>query len=175
MTTPVRNLYNELVNNVVGAVENLQQAGFTTIRIKGLFWMQGERHIGTAEATPSTNSWYYKAFTTFANDLRGELNTKIGGKIGQNLTSMNILIGEVAETFAINASNTLTQNRRFVAVQKFIASKLTNCKTLNTQAYPLVRDNGGGSYTVLGSDNYHWNPNQMFEIGKMVGQALYNF
>ena len=176
MTTPVRNLYNELVNNVVGAVDNLQQAGFTTIRIKGLFWMQGERHINSWGQEGSTqNNTYYKAFKAFITDLRSDLNTKVGGKIGQNLTGMKVLIGEVAETFAINDNNTVAKNTNFINLQRYIASTISGITTLDTKAFPLVRDNGGGSYTVLGSDNYHWNQNQMFSIGKLVGQAMLAF
>lgn len=181
----VRNLYNELVNNLVGAVENLQQAGFTTIRIKGMFWMQGERHISTAKENPSTSDWYYKVFKTFVEDLRAELNTKIGGKIGQNLTGMKILIGEVAETFGTGETymttkddfnNKIAKNKRFIKLQQFIAQNIANIETLSTQAYPLNRwDDTTNKNVALGSDHYHWNYNQIFQIGKSVGEKLFGY
>lgn len=180
-STPVRNLYDELVNNVVGAVDNLQKAGFTTIRIKGLFWMQGERHIGSAGPTPSTNDQYYKWFTAFATDLRNELNTKIGAKIGQNLTGMKILIGEVSETFGMTIgwsetdfNNKVVQNKEFILLQNYIAQNFAGVEILNTQAFPLNKIVNGKS-TNVGSDTSHWNYNQMFEIGKLVGEKMFAF
>ena len=183
-TTPVRNLYNELVNAVVGAAKSLKDEGFETVRIKGLFWMQGERHIGSwgQEATDKNNT-YYKAFNAFVTDLRSELNSKLGSVIGQNLTGLPVLIGEVSESFGTSGmdatafNNKVTQNKKFVALQNFIAQNISNVKTLNTQAYQLNRLVNGKNY-ITGSqysDHYHWGEDAMFAIGKMVGEKLYAF
>lgn len=181
-TTPVRNLYNELVANTVNGIRELQAAGFTEINIKGLFWMQGERHINTeTAASPSTSSWYYKAFSAFISDLRSELNTKAGTLIGQDLSNMRVLMGEVSQTFGTGTMTTqatwnakVAQNKKFIALQQFIAANISGVELLSTQAYPLNKWENGAN-VVLGTDHQHWNQNQMFEIGKLVGERMYNF
>ena len=176
MATPVRNLYDELVNNVVNTVNTLKADGFDTIKIKGLFWMQGERHIGTwGQEDATANNTYYKAFNAFITDLRGELNTKIGSTIGQDLTGMKVLIGEVAETFGFAHGYTLAGNQKFINLQNFIANNIDNVDIISNQDLPLNRTIAGKNHVLgsLYSDDYHWGENAMFTIGKRVGEYMY--
>ena len=125
---------------------------------------------------------YYKAFNAFITDLRGELNTKLGSTIGQDLTQMKVLIGQIAETFGTKDmdttayNNKVAQNQNFIKVQNFIANNIYGIETFNTQAYPLNRLIGGKNH-VFGSqysDHYHWGEDAMFAIGRGVGEKLYN-
>ncbi|MBQ8882555.1 MAG: InlB B-repeat-containing protein [Clostridia bacterium] len=182
-----RSLYGELVSATVGAVKQLKAQGFDTIKIKGLFWMQGERNVVWANDTTTygagANNYYYKAFNAFVTDLRNDLNTHLKTLIGQDFGGFRVLIGEIAETFGTGDmattafNNKMAQNRTFIAMQNLIAQNISGVETLNTQAYPLNRLINGKNY-IVGSqygDHYHWSEDSMFAIGKMVGERIYAY
>ena len=133
--------------------------------------MQGERNRGWA----GNNGLYAQAFKYFVTDLRVDFTLKIKPITGQNFNTFDILIGEIAETFDNAQPNTVTYNRNFIATQRYLASTMEGVDILNTQAFPLNELNGAGTSVVLGTDNYHWNQTDMFNIGKLVGERMITY
>lgn len=110
---PVTNgiyLYDLLVSDTVNAVKELKASGFTDIKIKGLFWMQGERNRNWA----GENGLYVKAFKSFVMDLRVDFMLEITPNTGQDFKTFDVLIGEIAETFDNAQPDTIEFNRNLL-------------------------------------------------------------
>jgi hypothetical protein len=91
------NLYRGLLCEVVRGVESLREAGYKDIRIKGVFWMQGESDRGYPDE-------YEVALGYFIKDLREDL-----GKImGEDLSGLRIFPGLIdIHTHGVNGVDTM--------------------------------------------------------------------
>lgn len=171
---PVTNgiyLYDLLVSDTINAVKELKASGFTDIKIKGLFWMQGERNRGWA----GENGLYAKAFKSFVMDLRVDFMLEITPITGQDFKTFDVLIGEIAETFDNAQPDTIAFNRKFIATQQYLARTMEGVDILDTQDFPLNKLSQTGTNVPLGSDNYHWNQTDIFNIGKLVAERMMTY
>lgn len=116
--------------------------------------MQGEADIGQ-------ESEYRKAFSYFAEDIRRDL----GELSGEDLSQMPIFVGEISETF--NSYSSMAANKRFIAMQNELADLVENVHIVHSSSYQVNGPNG-----VLGTDQYHWNQDDMIAIGKLLGEAI---
>ncbi len=151
-------LYRGMIAEVLAQVDLLERMGFT-VTIKGLFWMQGEANVWDCDTTTIRDREYTKAFESFAADTRSDLGAP----------DMKFFVGEVSRTFA-SAWNVAHING-FIAMQNRLPSVVSGCYVINSSVFD-INVFVDGVDTVVGSDMYHWNQDDMYEIGKLVGQSI---
>ncbi|MBO4939807.1 MAG: hypothetical protein J6D30_02100 [Clostridia bacterium] len=161
-------LYRKFVADTVAAVAELKAMGFSKINVKGVFWMQGE-------ADRANYHTYQYVFQNFVNDLRGEFNEKITPMNGQDFSKMPIFVGEISETFDSAVSTMLDFNLRFIQMQRKLPTLIKHVVVLDTHGFALNALDEDGNNIVVGSDKYHWEQTDMYEIGKIVGDAMVSY
>lgn len=169
--TPTGGLYHGLLDEVRSQVEGLREyGGFTRVRLKGLYWMQGEGN----RMFPSE---YRKAFAFWADDIRRDLSAlmrEIAGKDACGAEKLPIFVGTISSTFCLeNGEAEETVNRPFVEMQKALGNTIPNCVAIDHSEYAMCRwDAKNNKTVVLGTDRCHWNQADMLEIGEKVGRAM---
>lgn len=153
------NLYRGLLSEVGRGVESLREAGYNDIRIKGVFWMQGE----SDRCYPDE---YEIALRYFIKDLREDL-----GKImGEDLSGLAFMIGEISRTSGSAKADTVSLNERFISGQREITAKTDNAYVIPSGQYEINRLENGED--VNSQDAWHWTAEPMFRIGEHVGQCI---
>ncbi len=166
-------LYRGLLEQVKRNISELEAyGGFTQINIRGLYWMQGE-------SDRSQPAEYKKAFTFFVEDLRKDLSDIMleftGGESDLGASEMGIFVGAISRGYNISDSTTENNvNVPFINIQKQLAVDIENCYFVDNTEYAITKwDNASGVIT-LGSDMHHWNAKDMFDIGKNVGEMMFD-
>ncbi len=155
-------LYRNLLEQVRMRLAELEDIGYENIRIKGVFWMQGEsdrNHPGE----------YIRAFRYFLSDLRRDL----GALTGEDLSSLPVIIGQISRTFAGADASSIEINETFIRAQNRIAETMDNVYTVESGQCDITYwDETTGTSKSYGSDIYHWNQENIFRIGEMVGRCI---
>jgi hypothetical protein len=131
--------------------------------------MQGETDISASHAT------YELSFKYLVEDLRHDLAQIMleftNGESDCGASDMPVLIGAISEGFAVvNANTAKNVNAPFIALQKKLAAEIENCYFVDNSQYLITKWNPQTKKVdILGSDQYHWNQNDMLKIGKNVG------
>lgn len=148
-----------------------EYSGHTKINIVGLYWMQGETDAAQRKK-------YEVSFNYFVQDLRRDLAEIMleftGGESDCGASNMPILIGAISEGFAIANSQTVKRvNRPFIELQKTLAETIENCYFVDNSQYLITKWNPEiARADILGSDQYHWNQDDMLQIGINVGNIF---
>lgn len=146
-----------------------EYSGHTKVNIVGLYWMQGETDISASHKT------YELSFKYLVEDLRRDLAQIMleftNGESDCGASDMPVLIGAISEGFAVVSAKTAKNvNAPFIALQKKLAAEIENCYFVDNSQYLITKWNPETKKVdVLGSDQYHWNQNDMLKIGKNVG------
>lgn len=141
--------FEETVEN---ALDYYTQAGYEPT-IRGLVWSQGEGDAGYYNATKE----YAENIALFFTDVRasiGELTSEQEGK------DMTVVIAKIAPTY--NGGTALV-NRVREAQQTYI-DVTENTVGLETEQFIIVNEDK----TINGSDRYHYNARDTYEIGKLL-------
>lgn len=180
-TAPTGKLYRELIQLTVETVKEFQAMGFTTIRIRGLFWMQGERNRGTS------SSAYQKVFQNLVVDMRNDLATKVGDIVEQDFKKIGVFVGEISATFDSAVQSTIDYNKAFIATQNEMVlrcsmnASIGSVYIVKSSGYELNKlidgvDTPCGALKSDGSyDDYHWNSQDMYDIGQLAGKQMGKF
>lgn len=153
-------LYRNFILQVKQRIDELKAEGYTEINIKGVWWMQGE----TDKYEPNR---YKVALEYFISDLRRDL----GEITGEDLSDLAIIIGEISRTSGSADLGTVTVNKKFIAMQDEYCETHDNVYINKNGDYDINQLNNGTSIAV-GTDTWHWNQNDMVEIGKGVGRII---
>lgn len=154
-------LYRGLLQTVEENVAKLERRGFEKINIKGLFWMQGEND----RLDPKN---YAKAFSCFATDIRRDL-----GKImGEDLSSMPIIVGEISRTTKSASPSTVVENDAFIAMQRRLPVIVNDVYVVNSSKYEVNTWDAVNNKDINVQDNYHWSTQHMFGVGELVGRCI---
>ncbi len=153
-------LYRGMLDYVEKSITALRIEGYDDIRIKGLFWMQGE----SDRSEPAT---YEIALNSFISDVR----TNLGAKIGQDLSKMPFIIGEISRTTGSADKTSTDMNAAFISMQNNFAMWPPYCYVVNSSKYD-VNALVNGENQAVGSDSWHWNTSDMFHIGEEVGNCI---
>lgn len=157
---------SSLYNNIVGFqyrvfidefkrfLEDAKAQGFEKINLKGLFWMQGESDRNNPDK-------YVDVCSALFKDFRAQF-TKI---IGEDCSSMPIYVGEISETFSSAVPTSIELNRNLIAAQHKIANLVPAVFVAELHDYAINAIEFGQN-VVLGSDQSHWNYEDIFSIGK---------
>lgn len=146
-----------------------EYSGHVNVNIVGLYWMQGETDIN------ASRSMYELSFKYLVEDLRCDLAEIMleftNGESDCGASDMPVLIGAISEGFAVENANTAKYvNAPFIALQKKLAEEIENCYFVDNSQYLITKWNPDTQKVdILGSDRYHWNQNDMLQIGKNVG------
>ncbi len=165
-------LYRGLLDQVERNISELEEyGGFTTVNIKGLYWMQGE-----SDRNATTD--YKKSFPLLVNDLRKDISEIMleftGGESDCGASEMKIFIGSISNGYCIENKRTeVALNKPFIKMQKNFLETIENCVFVDNTEYAITKwDDATNKVIVLGSDQHHWNSKDMFEIGKNVGKLM---
>lgn len=159
-------LYRELLAEVEKQIANLKtyRGGFANVRIVGMYWMQGEHDRDKPRD-------YQLAFKYLIKDLRRDLSAivKASNKNGEDggASEMAIIVGSISETFADISPTSVQMSRDFIKMQSELPKKFTNVWYVDNSQFVIVGPNG-----IVGSDQYHWNQADQYQIGKNVGQVI---
>ena len=176
------NSYNDGL--VYDALNEIVSNGFTKINYKGFYWSQGESD------TWKVNT-YDDVLTAFINDVRRDVNN-IGNTIKsqynvqiQSSSDLPFLISEIAPTQGgatklADGTSSDDYINKTVENQRKVASSMNKVATLPTDEYDIINQsdkwasstNDGISYCA---DPWHYNGDDMLEIGNLVGESLYGF
>ncbi len=166
-----RNFLAQVETSVMDVLEQdgiMEQYGFDSIRICGLYWMQGC-------ANKSNPTEYEIAFKYFAKDVRADLSAMMKRITASDddcgASEMPIVVGTISQTQNLTSASTEGVNKTFIALQKSFATKIQNCYVVDNSAYPITKWENNAQ-VIVGSDQWHWNQADMLEIGKNVGDAL---
>ena len=88
---------------------------------------------------------------------------------------MPIFVGEISETFDSAVSTMLDFNLRFIQMQRKLPTLIKHVVVLDTHGFALNALDEEGNNVVVGSDKYHWEQTDMYEIGKIVGDAMVSY
>lgn len=153
-------LYKLLLEQVKARVASLREMGYTDINLKGMFWMQGEADRGNP-------TLYKTVFAHFLSDIRKDL----GEIMGEDLSDFAIIIGEISRTSGNSDSATQATNKGFIKAQNALATTHDNVYVVKSGDFDINAWIGGKN-VAAGTDSWHWNENDMLEIGKMVGECI---
>ena len=164
-------LYRDLINSVYTSISELKDMGYTQIKIKGIYWMQGETDLPKEEE-------YEIAFKFFAEDIRRDLSVKMkeftGGEDDLGASNVPILIGAVSSGFNLTDENREEKtNKPFIDMQKRLPSLIDNCYLVDNSTY-MITEYVNGKLVVHGTDKMHWNQEQMLRIGEDIGNIIIN-
>ena len=166
-----RNFLAQVETNVREVLNNdgiMAEYDFDTVRICGLYWMQGCQDKSEA-------SQYEVAFKYFAQDIRNDLSKMMkditNSEDDCGASEMPIIVGTISQTQNLTSSSIESVNKTFIALQKSFATKVENCYVVDNSAYAICKWENG-KMTVLGSDQWHWNQADMLDIGKNVGDVM---
>jgi len=169
----VPNVTGQMYRNFLAQVEKnvselMEYGGYTSVRICGLYWMQGC-------ANKSKPNEYELAFKCFAIDVRKDLSEIMKKYTGSDddcgASKMPIIVGTISQTQNLTSASTESVNITFINMQKSFAKKIDNCYVVDNSAYPITAWENG-TQVIKGSDRWHWNQADMLEIGKNVGDAM---
>ena len=162
-------LYRGLLEQVRTNLSELKEfGGYTKVRIKGIYWMQGE-------SDRSNPKEYATAFKYFAEDIRRDLSTIMkeftnGEDLG--VSDLPIFVGTISSGFAIETSSTQTKiNDVFISMQKNLAEKIKSCYVVDNSSF-MITEYVSNEIVIHGVDVWHWNENQMLTIGENVGKTI---
>jgi hypothetical protein len=144
------------------SVDDLKALEYDEINLKGVFWMQGE-----------SDSWdpaeYKKSFELFASDLRRDL----GGIMGEDMSELAIIIGEISRTSGAADASTVAKNETFIAMQRKLAEEISDVYTIASGQYEITTlVNGSSVNDSFQGDAWHWNTEAMFNIGVLVAECI---
>ena len=155
-------LYRGLIDEVETGIALLKQQGFTEINIKGIFWMQGESDRTSPEE-------YRAAFTYFASDIRRDL----GEVVGEDLSDLPIMIGEISRTCKSAAPAEIAVNETFIEMQRGLAQSINDVYVIASGQYEITTwENGASVNDSYQGDAWHWNTEEMFNIGSLVARCI---
>ncbi len=162
-------LYENFLEQVERNISQLKQyGGYTTVNIRGLYWMQG-----CSNKTDPVE--YEKAFAYFAADIRRDLSAILKEYTGTDddcgASEMPIVVGTISQTQNLLSENTENINIEFIEMQKGLADKIENCYVADNSAYAITRWENGKA-VILGSDQWHWNQEDALAIGVNVGNIF---
>ena len=86
------------------------------------------------------------------------------------------MVGTVSPTCGANNDTpqaTVEKHSAFNAMLRTAVTKIENCYLIENSGYNTV-DISGSSPVVVGSDQYHWNQSDAYEIGTHVGECILN-
>ena len=165
-------LYRDLLAEVSSNILSLKKKGYTDIKIKGLYWMQGENDRGEPDD-------YERVFPIWVRDIRGDLSDMMRFINESNddggASDMPVFVGTVSKTFALSAGDKTGDaiNRPFIDMQKRLTGIIKKCYVIDNSEYVInVWDYENDKCVVVGADTYHWNQNDMVSIGKNIGNAI---
>ena len=154
-------LYRGLLLHFERSINALKEQGYEKINVKGIFWMQGE----TDRSDPSL---YIEPFKAFVSDLR----TDLGEIMGEDLSEMPIIIGEISRSFLNAYPENIAMNEKFIEMQRGLAKDIENAYIIESSPYDInVLDEKTGT-NVTFTDSAHWDTNSMFKIGELVGRCI---
>ena len=106
----------------------------------------------------------------FVDDLRADL----GNIIGEDLSDLPIIVGEVAGTFGSADANALKRNETFIEMQRQFAEDNDNVYTIASSQYVMNEwdEATGTSVHIEGSDGAHWKTEDALAIGELVGRCI---
>ena len=153
-------LYRDLCTHVRTYITELIEVyGYTEVRIKGIYWMQGETDRKQTRE-------YQRAFQYFATDIRNDLSDLVQG------APIPIFIGTLSLGYNLVDEKTEQEiNRPFIEMQKQLAESLENCYIVDNSAY-MITEWIEGEAVIRGSDKHHWNQAQMLAIGENAGNVM---
>ena len=177
---PTGGLYNFLLNEVEQRImEALEYGdyGFTSVRIMGLYWMQGCQDRDYLDK-------YRVALPLFVSDLRADLSAFMKHMTGTDndlgASDMPFVIGTISETYDLSSATAQETNRKFIAQQKAFCDPnselyVGNCYTVDNSQYSVSRynpDTGKAEKLSHATDKYHWGQADALKIGENAGKKL---
>lgn len=162
-------LYENFLEQVARNISELESyGGYTTVNIRGLYWMQG----CTDREDPIE---YETAFAYFADDIRWDLSAILKEYTGTDndcgASEMPIIVGTISQTHNLKDENTEDINIEFIEIQKGFPMMIDDCYVVDNAAYPMTHWENG-KVVVLGSDQWHWNQEDALAIGANVGKQF---
>lgn len=151
--------------------ELMAYGGFDSVRLKGLYWMQGCHNRGNPTE-------YRKAFACFAADLRRDLAALTARLYGADCgaTTLPILVGTLSRTFGLDRADMVeTLNLPFIRMQRSLPDEIPYCYVADNAEYAICGwDAEQNTAIVLGTDKWHWNQTDALAIGINAGKILGN-
>lgn len=139
-----------------------KEQGFEKINLKGLFWMQGETDRGRADE-------YVSVCSTLFNDFR----SSISEIAGEDYSRLPIFVGEISETFGSATPGSVKLNDNLIAAQHKIANSMPAVYVAKLRDY-AINEIEFGKNVVVGSDQSHWNYEDIVSIGEDFIQLFYD-
>lgn len=151
--------YRAFVKNIQEEYEHLVEQGYTDIKFKALIWMQGESDRGNP-------SRYEEVFPVFVSDLRN----RIAELTGEEVSKMPVVAGEISKTFGSSDPSSVALNTAFNSMLNGLTGTIENMFVIPSENFYINDPNGSA---ILGSDQSHWNYEDMLNIGKLFGEMAY--
>lgn len=139
-----------------------KKQGFEKINLKGLFWMQGETDRGRADDYVSVCSTLFEDFRTSISKIANE-----------DYSRLPIYVGEISETFGSADVGSVKLNDNMIAAQHKIANSMPAVYVARLRDYAINKMEFGKN-VVVGSDQSHWNYEDIVSIGKDFMRLFYD-
>ncbi len=166
---------------IYNAIIALKQQGFTQFNFKSLLWAQGEAELVDYDVA----ILHGPALTAFIDDFRRDLNeVAITAKTNNydcnfsNASNLNFLISEVCPTF----NNGYVDGQclyEVIGAQQMLGIEKENVDSMSTADFVIAKNTDGMNSTAPGAsycaDPYHYNPNNMIELGNRAGNIMYEY
>lgn len=163
------NLYLGLIAEVKSKVEQLLNDGYSSVNIRGLYWMQGESDRGAPAE-------YKVALKYFISDIRNDLSTLMNNLCGADCgaSTMAFAIGGISEYYNVNSASAVATNQAFIKMQKEVAAEVSNTYFVSGDTRPICSAWNGSAVSALSTstDMHHWGLKDCIDIGVEAGQKL---
>ncbi len=161
-------LYRGFLEQVEKSVSDATKLGYTSVRICGLYWMQG----CADRAEPDL---YQEIFFCFARDVRKDVSEIMkrytNSEDDCGASNMPIILGTISQSYHLENANSEQVNTKFIAMQKGFDELIRNCYVVDNSGFK-VTEWKNGQMVILGSDMYHWKQADALVIGENVGKAM---
>ena len=173
-------LYRALLEEIelrIAEVLEYDDYGFTSVRIMGLYWMQGCNDRSSLEQ-------YRVALPMLVTDLRADLSELMkhmtGSEQDLGASVMPFVIGTISQTQNLSSESVEETNKAFIAQQKAFADPnsdlyVEECYSVDNSQFAISRYNpetGKAEKLPYATDVYHWGQADALEIGKNVGKLF---
>lgn len=145
--------YRRFFENLATVIQKVKDMGYTP-NVKGLCWAHGGANLGH-------QTEYKRVFKIFVEDFRKDLTETVG----YDCSSVPIVISEQCRSFTVYNNPWVPG---FVDMQRELANEISNCSTINTDAYQIHDEHGN----IIGSDDYHFSGPDMVEIGRLFAKEI---
>jgi len=159
----VGSAYRDFIAQIKKRIEAFVEDGYI-VNIKAVFWMHGE------------SDWKYPdEYAEKIPFLFADMRKDLGEILGQDLSTLPILVGELSKTSRGADEKNVAANEQFIQMQRSFAETIDNVYIIPTAELETCRWDPEQNRTVYDKSTEHiinWSLEKQLSVGTLVGECI---